>query len=452
MRHRLDERGLTQVGYVSNPEFTAEGTAVKDFLHPDRIVVGAFRDEDGDAVAGLHAGIEAPVVRCDVASAEMIKLAANAALMTRISFINEIANVCEATGADVVRVAEGIGLDRRIGPSFLRAGIGFGGSCFPKDSLALKQLAANSGYHFQLLNAVIEVNELQKRRVIGKLHSHLGSLRDKRIALLGLAFKPHTDDMREAPSLVLAGRLLAEGADVSRVGSRRRRARPARRRDRRHAGGGGARRRRGRDRDRVAAARGRRLGGGRRDDAHARADRRSQHARPGAASRGRVHGRGDRARGRARDRLMEAIVLAGGKAERMGDATAGRPKSLVEVGGKPLLAWQIGRLHRAGVDRVIISCAAGQEPDFEEGLAGLGVEIACAGETERLGRGGAIRFAAGSRSESGDVLAMNGDELRRRRLRRRCSRGIARAGRPRRSPSRSRRRSSGRSTSPTTTS
>ena len=154
-------------------------------------------------------------MRCDVASAEMIKLAANAALMTRISFINEIANVCEATGADVVKVAEGIGLDRRIGTSFLRAGIGFGGSCFPKDSLALKQLAANSGYHFQVLNAVIEVNELQKRRVIGKL-ARSGSARcaASTIALLGLAFKPHTDDMREAPSLVLAGRLLAEGADV----------------------------------------------------------------------------------------------------------------------------------------------------------------------------------------------------------------------------------------------
>ena len=214
VRHRLDARGLAHVGYVSNPEFTAEGTAVRDFMEPDRIVVGAFDEADGDAVAALHEGIDAPVVRADVASAEMIKLAANAALMTRISFINEIANVCEATGADVVRVAEGIGLDRRIGPSFLRAGIGFGGSCFPKDSLALKQLAANSGYHFQLLNAVIEVNELQKRRVIGKLHSHLGSLRNKRIALLGLAFKPNTDDMREAPSLVLAGRLLAEGADV----------------------------------------------------------------------------------------------------------------------------------------------------------------------------------------------------------------------------------------------
>jgi UDPglucose 6-dehydrogenase len=134
--------------------------------------------------------------------------------MARISFINEIANVCEATGADVVKVAEGIGHDRRIGKSFLRAGIGFGGSCFPKDSLALKQLAASSGYHFQVLNAVIEVNELQKRRVIGKLKRLLGSLRGKRVALLGLAFKPNTDDTREAPAFVLAGRLLAEGADV----------------------------------------------------------------------------------------------------------------------------------------------------------------------------------------------------------------------------------------------
>jgi UDPglucose 6-dehydrogenase len=214
VRHRLDSRGLDAVGYASNPEFTAEGTAVRDFQHPDRIVIGSFDDADGDAVEALHAGIEAPIVRADVASAEMIKLAANAALMTRISFINEIANVSEATGADVVRVAEGIGLDRRIGPHFLQAGIGYGGSCFPKDSLALKQLAANSGYHFQLLNAVIEVNELQKRRVIGKLQERLGPLRGKRIALLGIAFKPNTDDVRESPSLVLAGRLVAEGAHV----------------------------------------------------------------------------------------------------------------------------------------------------------------------------------------------------------------------------------------------
>ena len=214
VRHRLDDRGLANVGYVSNPEFTAEGTAIRDFMRPDRIVIGAFDEADGDLVERLHDGIEAPVVRCDVPSAEMVKLAANAALVTRISFINEIANVCEATGADVLTVARGIGLDRRIGPAFLRAGIGYGGSCFPKDSLALKQLAANSGYSFQLLNAVIEVNELQKRRVIGKLERRLGPLRDKRIALLGLAFKPGTDDMREAPSLVLAGRLLSEGAEV----------------------------------------------------------------------------------------------------------------------------------------------------------------------------------------------------------------------------------------------
>jgi UDPglucose 6-dehydrogenase len=177
-------------------------------------VVGAFEEEDGDAVAALHAGIGAPVVRADVNSAEMIKLAANAFLVTRISFINEIANVCELVGADVLRVAEGVGLDHRLGPHFLRAGLGWGGSCFPKDSIALKKLAANSGYHFQLLNAVIEVNELQKRRVVQKLQRHLGRLRGKRVALLGLAFKPNTDDMREAPSLVLASRLIAEGVEV----------------------------------------------------------------------------------------------------------------------------------------------------------------------------------------------------------------------------------------------
>jgi UDPglucose 6-dehydrogenase len=214
VRAALDARGLGAVGYVSNPEFTAEGTAVRDFMKPDRVVIGAFDEEDGDAVEALHAGIDAPVVRADVNSAEMIKLTANAFLVTRISFINEIANVCELVGADVQHVAKGIGLDHRLGPHFLRAGIGWGGSCFPKDSLSLKQLAANSGYHFHLMSAVIEVNELQKRRVLQKLQRHLGGLRGKRVALLGLAFKPNTDDMREAPSLVLASRLLAEGAEV----------------------------------------------------------------------------------------------------------------------------------------------------------------------------------------------------------------------------------------------
>jgi UDPglucose 6-dehydrogenase len=214
VRAALDARGLTDIRYVSNPEFLAEGSAVRDFMNPDRIVIGADDEAAADVVEELQASLEATVVRMDIPSAEMVKLAANAFLATRISFINEIANVCEVTGADVEEVARGIGLDHRLGPHFLRAGIGFGGSCFPKDASALKQLASNSGYHFQLLSAVIEVNELQKRRVISKLQQHLGRLRGKRVALLGLAFKPNTDDMREAPSVVLASRLLAEGAEV----------------------------------------------------------------------------------------------------------------------------------------------------------------------------------------------------------------------------------------------
>jgi UDPglucose 6-dehydrogenase len=144
----------------------------------------------------------------------MIKLASNAFLATKISFINEIANVSEELGADVEEVARGMGLDTRIGPQFLRAGSGYGGSCFPKDVSALKQLAGNTGYHFQLLTAVIEVNELQKRRTVGKLQKHLGSLVGKEVALLGLAFKPNTDDIREATALVLAARLQSEGANV----------------------------------------------------------------------------------------------------------------------------------------------------------------------------------------------------------------------------------------------
>jgi UDPglucose 6-dehydrogenase len=214
VRMALDARGLTNVGYVSNPEFLAEGTAVRDFLQPDRVVIGAFDPADGDRVEALHEGIAAPVLRTDVASAEMIKLASNAFLSTRISFINEIANVCELVGADVEQVSRGVGADHRLGPHFLRAGLGFGGSCFPKDVSALRQLAGNSGYHFHLLSAVWEVNELQKRRVVGKLQKHLGKLRGKTVALLGLAFKPNTDDMREAPSLVIAARLLGEGAVV----------------------------------------------------------------------------------------------------------------------------------------------------------------------------------------------------------------------------------------------
>jgi UDPglucose 6-dehydrogenase len=209
-------RDMPELAYVSCPEFLKEGTAVEDFMHPDRVVVGADPGDEGaaDAVEELYKPLGGEILRTDVASAEMIKLASNAFLATKISFINEIANVCEEVGADVGQVAQGMGLDARIGSSFLRAGIGYGGSCFPKDVSALKMLAGNTGYHFQLLTSVIEVNELQKRRVVGKLEKHLGSLIGKRIALLGLAFKPDTDDMREASSLVLAARLQGEGAEV----------------------------------------------------------------------------------------------------------------------------------------------------------------------------------------------------------------------------------------------
>jgi UDPglucose 6-dehydrogenase len=213
---RSIQRRRPGTGYVSNPEFLQEGTAVEDFMNPDRVVVGADEgsDEFAARVAALYASLDAPLVKTDVASAEMIKLASNAFLATKISFINEIANVSEDLGADVSEVARGMGLDDRIGPRFLQAGIGYGGSCFPKDVQALKQLAGNTGYHFQLLTAVIEVNELQKRRTVGKLQKHLGSLVGKEVALLGVAFKPNTDDIREATSLVLSGRLQGEGASV----------------------------------------------------------------------------------------------------------------------------------------------------------------------------------------------------------------------------------------------
>jgi UDPglucose 6-dehydrogenase len=209
-------RDMPGLSYVSCPEFLKEGTAVEDFMHPDRVVVGADSGDEAaaEAVEDLYRPLGGEILRTDVASAEMIKLASNAFLATKISFINEIANVCEEVGADVGQVAKGMGLDERIGSKFLKAGIGWGGSCFGKDTIALKKLAGNSGYHFQLLSAVIDVNELQKRRVVQKLKKHLDSLAGRRVALLGLAFKPDTDDMRDAASLVLATRLQGEGAEV----------------------------------------------------------------------------------------------------------------------------------------------------------------------------------------------------------------------------------------------
>ena len=185
-----------------------------DFMRPDRIVIGAFDEASAALVAEIHEGVDGPVMVMDVLSAETVKLTANALLATKISFANEVANLCEATGADVERVMGAVGADRRLGAHFLKAGVGWGGSCFPKDSMALKQLAANSGYPFQLLNAVIEVNDLQRRRAVNRLKEQLGGLSGKTVALLGLTFKANTDDMREAPSTVIAARLLADGATV----------------------------------------------------------------------------------------------------------------------------------------------------------------------------------------------------------------------------------------------
>ncbi|MGW1792658.1 UDP-glucose dehydrogenase family protein [Streptomyces tubercidicus] len=214
VRCALDDAGLAHVGYAANPEFTAEGKAVDDFLRPDRIVIGASDASTAQLITDLHDGVDGPVQTLSIASAEMVKLAANALLATKITFINEIATVCEATGADVEEVATAIGMDRRLGPHFLKAGLGYGGSCFPKDSRALRAMASNSGYPFQLLNSVIEVNDLQPRRAIQRLKTELGGLKGRRIALLGMTFKAGTDDLREAPSAVIAARLLAESAEV----------------------------------------------------------------------------------------------------------------------------------------------------------------------------------------------------------------------------------------------
>ncbi|MFF4787807.1 UDP-glucose dehydrogenase family protein [Streptomyces griseorubiginosus] len=215
IRQALDAAGLAHVAYASNPEFTAEGRAIEDFMHPDRIVIGAEDDATVRLVHALHHGICAPLEAMDVASAEMVKMAANALLATKISFTNEIAALCEATGADILRVTRAIGQDHRLGPHFMNAGLGYGGSCFPKDSRALRAIASNTGHPFQLLTAVIEVNELQPRRAVQRLKTELGHLHNQTIAILGMTFKPGTDDMREAPATIIASRLLAEGANVT---------------------------------------------------------------------------------------------------------------------------------------------------------------------------------------------------------------------------------------------
>ncbi|GGA08682.1 UDP-glucose 6-dehydrogenase TuaD [Paenibacillus marchantiophytorum] len=197
---------------VSNPEFLREGSAIWDTFHPDRIVIGAKDPEAGIRIARLHASLRAEVLHTDRESAELIKYASNAFLATKISFINEMANVCEKVGANISLVAKGMGLDRRIGPHFLQAGVGYGGSCFPKDTKAQLKLAQNVDYDFQILRAVIDVNRLQRERFVTKIEREVGCLSGKRIAVLGLAFKPNTDDLRDAPALDIISALQQQGA------------------------------------------------------------------------------------------------------------------------------------------------------------------------------------------------------------------------------------------------
>ncbi|HAF49240.1 MAG TPA: UDP-glucose 6-dehydrogenase [Anaerolineaceae bacterium] len=207
--------GTTPPFYVvSNPEFLREGSAVNDFMEPDRVVLGSTNREAAEKVADLYEALRAPIMITDLRTAEMIKYASNAFLATRISFINEIANICESLGADVKEVARGMGMDKRIGPSFLDAGLGWGGSCFPKDVKALAHMAETRGSHPQLLQAVMDINQNQRKRAVQKVEKALGGLKGKTIGLLGLSFKPNTDDTRDAPALDIARMLLESGAVV----------------------------------------------------------------------------------------------------------------------------------------------------------------------------------------------------------------------------------------------
>ena len=276
---------------VSNPEFTREGSAVNDFLMPDRVVLGATDPEAAQAVAQLYLPLRAPIMVTDLRTAEMIKYASNAFLATKISFINEIAAVCEQVGADIKEVAVGMGYDKRIGEHFLDAGIGWGGSCFPKDVQALEHTASIHGCHPQLLRAVMDINRDGRRRIIQKLRDILGSLNGKTVGVWGLAFKPNTDDMRGAPSLEIIHMLTSEGArvraydpvamEVARApaagginGRRLCRGAPQRRRHRGH---------------RVERVQERRPAQGAQRDAPPGHDRRAQPVRPRAHGRPRLH-------------------------------------------------------------------------------------------------------------------------------------------------------------------
>jgi UDPglucose 6-dehydrogenase len=211
---RSHQKNPIPFAVVSCPEFLREGSAITDFMQPHRTVLGSLDREAAEKVAQLHLALRAPIVITDLRTAEMIKYASNAFLATKISFINEIANICEALGADVKEVAVGMGYDKRIGPLFLDAGLGYGGSCFPKDVKALAYMAAEKGRHPQLLHAVMDINDDRRPMAINRLKEMLGSINGKVIGLLGLSFKPNTDDMRDAPSIDIAKSLLNSGAIV----------------------------------------------------------------------------------------------------------------------------------------------------------------------------------------------------------------------------------------------
>jgi UDPglucose 6-dehydrogenase len=206
--------GNLDFSVVSNPEFLREGSAISDFMNPDRIILGSTKPEAANRVATLYLSLRCPIMVTNLRTAEMIKYASNAFLATRISFINEIANMCEEMGADVREVARGMGQDKRIGHAFLDAGLGWGGSCFPKDVTALVHMAVLQGTHPQLLQAVIEINRNQRRRVVVRLRRALNGLNEKVIGVLGLSYKPNTDDIRDAPALEIIHLLANEGAAI----------------------------------------------------------------------------------------------------------------------------------------------------------------------------------------------------------------------------------------------
>ena len=209
-----NKTGLLQVGFASNPEFLREGSAIEDFMHPDRIVIGASNAQQAAVVASLYASLDTRIIFTDVRTAEMIKYSANAFLATKISFINEIAQICDRIGVDVRDVAQGIGSDKRIGPLSLDAGLGFGGSCLPKDVLVLARVAESNRVQPLLLRSVLDVNQAQIRRVVDRLDEALGTLHARNVAVLGLSFKPNTDDIRESPAIALIRALTAKRAHV----------------------------------------------------------------------------------------------------------------------------------------------------------------------------------------------------------------------------------------------